>query len=139
VAASSNLLTQGFRSFMAIQNTINEDLQDIIAIESMIRDLHAIRSTSDITAANSTSITFNVTTGNTITYNVNGTSIGRTEQGSYQPLADNEPNLTIGYYDATGTTVNTSNTTSTIRYITVTANSTTPIEPVITVHPWNMQ
>jgi len=135
VAGSSNLLTQGFRSFNATKNTIDSNWQNIITLESITRDLRVIRSPSDITSASNTSITFNVTTGNTITYTVNGSSIGRTEQGDYQPLSDNLPNLSFEYYDNSGATANTSNP-STIRYVIINPGSN---KPTITVYPWNLK
>jgi prepilin-type N-terminal cleavage/methylation domain-containing protein len=135
IAGSSNLLSQGFRSYMATKSVIDTNWQNTVALETMTRDLRAIRSSSDITAANSTSITFNATTGNTVTYTINGASLGRTEQSSYQPVADNFSNLTLQYYDSSGATANTSNP-STIRYIIVNPDAN---YPTITVYPYNMR
>lgn len=135
VAGSTNLLTQGFRSFTSEKNIMDENWQTTVVLESMARDLRAIRSSADITSANNISITFNTTNVSTITYSLNGTTLGRTEQSNYQPLADNQQNLTLEYYDSNGAAANTSNTAS-IRYITVNTGSQ---NPTMTIFPWNVQ
>lgn len=129
VAGSSNLLAQGFKSFIATKDIINANRQDIIALESITRDLRMIRSNSDITTASNTSIAFNDTTGNTINYNLNGATIERNSQ----PLADGLPDLSFAYYDTNGE--QTLDPVS-ICYIVINLG---PQKPQTAVYPWNLK
>jgi len=135
LAGSSNLMAQGFRSFIATRDILNENRQTSIAIESMIRDLHAIRSTSDITSASSATITFNDTAGNSIAYSKSGSILTRTENSEPQILADNLPDLSFEYYANNGTSISGA-TPSAIRYVTVNTGSN---KPATTVYPPNLK
>jgi prepilin-type N-terminal cleavage/methylation domain-containing protein len=129
IAGSSNLLFQGFRSFVSTRDILEENRQSTVVLENMVRTLRSIRSPSNINSANSTSIAFETTDGETNTYSLNGSII----EYNNIPLADNQEELELEYYDSNGTS--TSNT-SLIRYITINLGST---KPTITVFPWNLR
>lgn len=105
----------GFLSYMTGQNIINADWQGRAALERMTRDLHSIRSPSDITTATPTLLTFTDISGNTVTYQVTGTQLMR----NAQVLADYVQSLAFNYYNSNGTTPISN---SDIRYITITLN-----------------
>jgi len=143
VASSSNLLAEGFRSFITTRELLVENKQTMLTLETLVRDLQNIRSPRDISSANSSQITFNDTTGNTITYTQSGNILSRTEvnetQNDTQTVAEN---LTFSLeYDASnGTNITDTDTNSAnipnIRYITVNLGSDSPS---VTVQPWNLR
>lgn len=128
VAGSNNLLAQGFRAYVAAKDVINTNSQDIIALESITRDLRAIRSHNDITTATNTSITFYDTANNMVTYQLDGSTLQR----NLQPLADNLPNFSFTYTDANGTPTK---ELANICYIKINLG---PQKPETVVYPWNL-
>ena len=97
-------------------------------LESITRDLRAIRSQNDITVATNTKITFYDTANNMITYQLNGSTLER----NLQPLADDLPDLSFTYTDANGTS--TTEPTN-ICYIKINLG---PQKPKTAVYPWNL-
>ena len=133
IANSSGLIVQGFNSFIRTKDTIQNNWQNNIALEFMIRDFRAIRSYSDITAISGTSITYNDINANIINYSVNGSSqLVYTNNGVAQILADGMGSLSFSYYNSVG--VGTANP-SLVRYIIVNIGTQ---EPIATIFPWNI-
>ena len=99
----------------------------------MIRDLRAIRSSSDITAISSASITYNDVSANTMAYSINGSSqLVRTSNSVDQILAEGMGSLSFSYYNSVGAVTA---TPSLVRYIIVNLGTQ---EPIATIFPWNI-
>ncbi len=133
IANSSGLMVQGFNSFVNAKSIIQNNWQNSVALECMVRDFHAIRSSSDIAAISNASITYTDVSANTITYSINGYSqLVRTMNSIGQILADDMGSLSFSYYDSTGAVTT---TPSSVCYITVNIGAQ---EPIATIFPWNI-
>ena len=140
-AGSAQLLVQGFRAYFSGQNFINAEWQGRVALERMVRDLRAVRSSADITSASSTAITFNDIDGQTITYQLSGSQLMCNTQNNNQPLAEGINSLNFAYYNSAGSNLGTSPVIASIRYIVITLNVTfggTNSTVQIGVYPWNL-
>ena len=115
VAGSGNLLSQGFKSFFVGKDIINANWQASVALERMIRDLHAVRSPSDITTATATTLQIVDLDGNTITYQVTGNQLQRNSQF----IANGIQSINFNYYDKNGITTALRDS---IRYVAITLN-----------------
>lgn len=100
-----------------MQNTGDALSQARLALERMVIDIRAIRSTSDITTKTATNLVFTDINNNTFNYNLSGTNL----LCNSQVLASGVNSLTFAYYDSTGTVTA---TLSSIRYIKITINVT---------------
>jgi len=114
---ASRVLGAGFSSYLDNQNIVNANEQGRLALEKMIRDIHAINSPSSISSATATSLSFTDVNGNAITYALSGTQLQR----NGVTLADGVNSLTFGYYTSAGATAA---VTTSIIYINVTLNIT---------------
>lgn len=133
IVGSSSILEQGFASFFSSAKTIKSNWQNAVALETMTRDLRAIRSASDIIATTSTSITFNDVNANTISYAITDSQLIRTENNVANPLASDMQNLFFSYYDKIGgVTAN----NSSICYIVVDLGAQ---QPIATIFIWNLK
>lgn len=130
---SGNLVQQGAASFFATQTTIQNNWQNGVALEAMIRDLRAIRSTADISIANATGISYTDINGDAIIYSVDGSGgLWKTINGVTQSLAKGMQNLTFNYYASAG--VITTNLIN-VRYIVINLGAQNPIA---TIYLWNL-
>lgn len=125
------IMGRAFESYDLTRRTINVDWQGRVAMERMVRELHAIRSASvtDLvpSAVSTNPIRFIDTSGNPACFVLSGGLVQRGDDGpaaascvtNLRPLADNVPanGLNFYYYDSTGTA--TAVATS-VFYITVT-------------------
>jgi prepilin-type N-terminal cleavage/methylation domain-containing protein len=130
----SRFLITAVNSYITAKNVIDANGQALLAIERMTRDIRAVRSSSDITTATSSQITFTDSSGTSITYALSGTSLRRNSQ----VLADGISTLTLAYADRNGTTTA---TLANIRYITITLNVTqgnTNFNAKSSVYPRNL-
>lgn len=111
-AIGSRVMAAAFNSYFDNQNIIIANAQGRLALEKMIRDVHAINSPTSITTATSSQLSFVDVSGNTVTYALSGTTLNR----SGVALADGVGSLSFAYYDGTGAVTA---VTTNIRYITV--------------------
>ncbi len=111
-AIGSRVMGAAFQSYYDNQNIIIANAQGRIALERMIRDVHAIASPSSITTATSSSLSFTDVNGNTVTYGLSGTTLQRNGIA----LADGIGSIEFRYYDGNGATTA---VTTNIRYINV--------------------
>src|SRR3990167_6623069 len=116
-AISSVILSQGFNAYFAGKNVTDASWQGVSALEHMARDIRAIRSPSDITAATTSQLVFTNISGSSITYQLSGTTLMRNSQ----PLADGIQSLTFSYFSRNGAVTA---TPSLICYIRITLNVT---------------
>ena len=118
-AISSKTLSQGFSAYLAGRYVIEADGQARLALERMAREIHVIRSPTDISTATASpgQLTFNDINGNNITYNLSGSSLMRNSQ----ILADGINSLTFSFFDVNGASTA---TPSLIRFITIALNVT---------------
>lgn len=114
---ASRVMGAAFNSYYDNQNIVNANEQGRLALERMVRDIHAVNSPSSVTTANATSLTFTDVNGNAVTYALSGSQLQR----NGVTLADGVNTLTFGYYDGAGAVTG---TTTAIRYINVTLNIT---------------
>jgi len=133
-AGSAELLRLGFLSYATGASSIEADTQGRIALERMKRDIRDIPSSSDITSASATALTFIDSNGTSITYQLSGTNLMRNSD----ILAKDIQTLSFGYYDSVGALAV---TTATIRYITVSLvvnNGATSLTLITGVSLWNL-
>lgn len=114
---AARVMGAAFNSYYDNQRIVNANEQGRLAIERMIRDIHAINSTSSITTANASTFTFVDVNGNAVTYSLSGTQLQR----NGITLADGVNSVAFGYYDGAGAVAA---TTDVIRYVNVTLNIT---------------
>ncbi|MDX2165306.1 MAG: prepilin-type N-terminal cleavage/methylation domain-containing protein [Gammaproteobacteria bacterium] len=114
---ASRVMGAAFNSYYDNQQIVNANQQGRLAIERMIRDIHAINSTTSITTANASTFTFTDVNGNAVTYTLSGTQLTR----NGVVLADGINTLTFGYYNGAGAAAG---TTTAIRYVNITLNIT---------------
>lgn len=114
---AARVMSTALNSYFDNQNIVNANEQGRLALERMARDIHAINSTSSITTANASTLTFVDVNGNTVTYSLSGTQLLRNSV----VLADGINRLTFAYYTGAGAVAG---TTTAIRYITVALNIT---------------
>src|SRR5690348_6666928 len=74
---SSQMLTEGFNSYLTMEKVTDANWQGQLALGRMVRDLRAVRSANDISVNTSSEITFVDSTGTTIDYKLSGTSLMR--------------------------------------------------------------
>lgn len=117
-AASAQLLIAGGEAFSTSVNIIHANWQGQLALERMERDIRNIRSSSDISTATASALTFTDADGNNIAYALSGGNI--TLNGNI--LADSINSLTFTYYDENGTA---GPATANIRYIKIAINVAT--------------
>jgi len=113
----STLFVQGLSAYNTGKQVINAYWQGEISLERMVRDIRAVRSSADITTASASQFVFTDTGGNSITYQLTGTSL----MYNSQILADGIQSLTFGYYDKNGAVTA---VIANIRYITISINVT---------------
>jgi len=131
---AGRILTAGLNSYLTVQNTTDADSQGRIALARMAIDLRNIRSTADITTASANQIVFTDINGNSITYQLSGTTLMR----NAQILADGIQTLTFSYFDKNGASTS---TTTDIRYITVKLNvqlNNTNFNLITSIYPRNL-
>jgi prepilin-type N-terminal cleavage/methylation domain-containing protein len=114
---ASKILNQAFYGYVTNKNIIDANWQGQSALERMTRELHMIRSPSDITTATASQISFIDINGNAINFNLSGSSLMR----NTQILADGISNLTFTYLNSNGSSTA---TPSAIRYIKISFNIT---------------
>ncbi len=110
-------MSQGFNSFFASQHVTDADWQGRYALERMSREIHVVRSPSDIKTASANQFSFNDINGNPISYTLSGTSLMR----NTQILADGIQSVAFSYFDINGAATT---TLTNIRYITINLNVT---------------
>jgi prepilin-type N-terminal cleavage/methylation domain-containing protein len=116
-AMGSRLIQAGFSDYFTNENVTNANTQARLAFERMTRDIHAIRSSADISTATTSQLTFTDINGNSVSYQLTGTQLMRNNQ----VLADGINSLAFAYLDRNAATTA---TLSNIRYVTVTLNIT---------------
>lgn len=115
--ASSQLLATGLTAYLTNKNIINATAQARLALERMTRDIRAVRTSADISAASATQFTFVDTNGSSVAYSLSGTNLMRNSQ----ILAHGISGLTFTYYDENG---NSGAAIANIKYITILLNVT---------------
>lgn len=132
--ASSQMLNTGLNAYITGKNIIDAGQQARLGIERMVRDIHAVRSSSDISSATASQFAFTDTSGNSITYSLSGSSLMRNSQ----VLADGISNLALTYFDLNGASTS---TPANIRYITISLTITqgnTNFSVATSVYPRNL-
>ena len=132
------ILISGFNAFFTAQSLTTAVAQAQISFAMMQRDIHEIRSPSDISAANATSLAF-ILMGNSsttyslssttnalsaITYSLNGTTLLR----NGQILATSIGGLSFSYFSSTGAAVT---AVTAIRDVGISLNVKTPYANMI--------
>ncbi len=95
MVGSSQMLYHGFRSFFVTQDLININWQASVALERIILDLHATRSTDDIIVAAANEIMVTNLHGDDINYQVVASQLRRNNQ----LIANNVQAINFSYYD----------------------------------------
>lgn len=111
------ILFQSYETFVDAQNASAVDWQGYIAMERIANDIHNIRSSTDITTAQSAQLSFVNMSNATVTYQLSGTTLLRNGVA----LATGISSLNFIYYDQNGATTG---TTSSVRYIAISFNVT---------------
>src|SRR5262249_45837900 len=96
------VISNGFRTYFAGGGIASDDWQGRLALERMTRDLRNVRSTADLTTILGSNIAFTDINGNTISYQLAGTTLNRIQNGVTQPLADGIGGLTFTYTRSDG-------------------------------------
>ena len=94
------ILLEGYRTFLTSQSILETDWQGWMALERMVNDIHTIRSAADLSTIQTNQLTFVNTNGNTIQYQLSGSSLMRNNF----ILASGIQSLNFSYLDANGTT-----------------------------------
>jgi prepilin-type N-terminal cleavage/methylation domain-containing protein len=125
-AASSIMLSAGFKNYFVAISTTGLNTRAGIAMMRMSKELQQAASISNMTA---TSVTFTTTGGSTITYSWSSPTITRTGVSS-QTLNNEVTAFSLSYYQANFTTTATA---SAVRAITINAtfSNTTATLPLI--------
>jgi prepilin-type N-terminal cleavage/methylation domain-containing protein len=113
----SQMLAQGLKSSLTLQDITNASWQGQLAIERMMREIRYVRSAVDILIRTNGQFSFVDMNGNTIDYKLIGTNLMR----NAQILASGVNTLTFTYMDKNGNTV--ANTTD-VHYVGITMNIT---------------
>jgi len=100
-AVASQILAQGFQTFITSQNLLEANWQGQLAMERMTRDLRSVRSANDISVNTSSAFTFVNSAGTSLAYTLSGSNLTLNNN----ILASGVNNLTFTYYDKTGATV----------------------------------
>jgi len=116
-AIASKIISQGLNSYLTNKNIIDANWQGAIALERITRELHMIRSPTDITTSTASQLSFTDIAGTAISYSLSGTNLMQ----SGTVLADGASSLTFTYFNKNG--VSTA-TPSTMRYIKIALNIT---------------
>ncbi len=118
-AISSQMLTQGVMAYFTATNVVDANWQGQLAIQRMMRDMSIVRSSNDISTANTNTFSFTDINGNTVSYALSGSSLSLTYNSNALILADGLQSLTFQYYDKNGAITATNNL---IRYVKMTLN-----------------
>lgn len=110
----SRILFQSFQTFIAAQNVTNIDWEALLVMQRFENDVHNIRSSNDISTISSGTFSFVDVSGNTVTYQLSGSTLLRNSQ----TLATGVQSIAFGYYDANYAV--TASTTG-VRYVTLSA------------------
>lgn len=118
------------------QSVLEADWQGRLATQMIKTDIELIRSTSDITTATQTALSFVDEYGNTISYQLSGSQLLRNSQ----VLADSVQSIVFRYYNQSGTELSSPITVSAVRYIVaeITINQTTTFSFVTGAALWNV-
>lgn len=133
-ASITSLISQGSIAYLTAQNITDADWQARLAIERMVRDIRAIRSSADISTASATQLTFTDFGGTSISYTLSGTSLLRNSQ----ILADGISALSFTYYDENGAS---GASAITLRYVKIALTITqknTNFQIITMVNPRNL-
>lgn len=95
---AGSMLATGFRSYFLSENISSSASMANIAMSNMMREIEGAQSFSSVAA---TSVTFVNAAGNTITYDLNGTTLERTDSNGTQPVCKSLSSFTFAYYDST--------------------------------------
>lgn len=110
-AVVGRILFQAFKNYTVSQNISDVDWNAFLAMQVFTNDVHDIRSANDISTISATSFSFVDIAGNTVTYQLTGSTLTRNSQ----TLARGLSSLAFGYrdgnYAVTATPAN-------VRYIT---------------------
>jgi type II secretory pathway component PulJ len=131
---SSRILATGLTAYLTSENILDASAQARLGVERMVRDIRAVRSSTDISTASASQFTFTDSNGNSISYLRSGTTLTR----NGQVLADGVSALTFTYADKNGAATA---TLANIRYITPTLTITqgnTNFSIDTTVYPRNL-
>ena len=137
IVASSGalIISRGFNAYFAGRDMTRADWQGRLALERMTRDLRDVRSAvaGDIPTMTATQITYNDIYGTNITYNLNVTTLMRTQSGvAAAGLADNISALQLSYLQKNGQSA--AATAAQVCYITVSAVATSYNNISVTYH-----
>lgn len=113
VGMGASLLQVSMRTHFSSQETVNNQWQNQVAMSFLVDDIRAIRSTSAITSATSTSLSFKDIYDNTITYQLTGTLLMRNSNA----IAKNVQSINFTYYTEDGVSTTTA---ADIRYVVIT-------------------
>lgn len=116
-AITSQMIAQGFNSYLNSKNLIEANWEGRLALGRMTRDIHEVRSAADISTASASQFVFVNRAGTSITYSLSGTNLLRNSQ----TLASGVQSLAFTYYTQNGATTSTA---SAIRYVLITLNIT---------------
>ncbi len=100
-AIGGSLLTEGFRASYTGIETLRADWQSRVALERMTRELRLIRNPRSLNISVPNQITFIDTSGEMITYRLNGNTLMRNNQS----LADGISTLDFTYYNKNRNTI----------------------------------
>lgn len=104
-----------FNSYLQGQQIADADWQGRIAINTITHDLHALRSTTDITTATASALTFTDLDGTSIDYQVNNGQLMR----NAQIVANFVQSITFQYYNEDGVLLSDPVAIASIRYVAV--------------------
>ncbi len=142
IAGSSNILSLGINSFVAVKNNINVEWQANLALERMTRDLRITRSATDITSPRVNSITITDMFNNNIAYQVIGNQLIRTYNGTNQVVADGVKSVGFSYASDSVFLSDPASFKSSIYYVVITLtmnyNNLTS-RATKAVHLWNLK
>lgn len=105
----------GFNSYLQGQQIADADWQGRIAINTITNDLHALRSTNNITTATANTLVLTDLNGTSISYQVNNGQLMR----NAQILADFVQSITFQYYNEDGVLLSDPIATASIRFVAV--------------------
>lgn len=123
--ASMEFVLIGFQAYSTGKDASDANWQGLVALSRMGREIHLIRSPNSIdTTSTAALFKFTDEDGTTITYDLSGSNLQRTEGASAaQILADGLSSVTFNYYNSAGASVTpplSSVTAPTIRYVQIT-------------------
>lgn len=111
------ILFSSLQTFITSQNISDDDWQGLLSLNKFTNDVHNIRSANDILTVSASTFSFVDVTGNTVTYQLSGSSLLR---GGIT-LASGVSSIAFSYYDKNYTVTA---TPTNVRYISFSTTQT---------------